>query len=261
MSYETLLVERFADRRLAIVTINRPEAYNALNTQLARDLVSAFAAIADDRSLRCVVLTGVGPKAFCAGADLKERLDMTAEAWLAQHQIFEAAFAALRTFERPLIAAVNGVAAGGGLELALSADFIVASTVARFGQPEVKVGIIPGGGAAQMLPVWVGLGLARELLMTGEMIDAPRALASGLVNSLYDPDDLLPATLEIAARIAANSPAAVRAVKEAVGDALGRPPEEAIERGIKIYNRLVNGADRYEGVRAFSDRRAPDFAD
>lgn len=261
MSYETLIVEQLADRQLAIVTINRPQAYNALNTQLARDLTSAFGALSSDRSLRCVVLTGAGAKAFCAGADLKERSDMTAEAWLTQHKIFETAFAALRTFEKPLIAAVNGVAAGGGLELALGADFIVASTTARFGQPEVKVGIIPGGGAVQMLPVWVGLGLARQLLMTGELIDAQRAVASGLVNSLHAPEDLLPASLEIAGRIAANSPAAVHAVKEAVVDALGRPPDEAIERGIEIYNRLVDGADRYEGIRAFNDRRAPDFSD
>lgn len=258
---ETVLVQPAAGGRIAVVTLNRPDAYNALNTRLAEELVAALERLASERQLRCVVLTGTGTRAFCAGADLKERAGMTADAWFAQHRIFEHAFASLRIFPRPLFAAVNGVAAGGGLELVLNTDFIVASTTARFGQPEVKVGIIPGGGAVQMLSSSVPIGLARELLMTGDLIDAQRALDAGLVNSLHAPEELLPAALALAEKIAANSPAAVRSVKAALADSIGRPLDEALERGLAFYNELVDGADRYEGVDAFNDRRTPDFED
>jgi enoyl-CoA hydratase len=261
VNYETLEIEHVEDGRLAVVTINRPEAYNALNTQLAKDITSAFALLEKSAQLRCAILTGSGPKAFCAGADLKERLDMSGEEWRAQHETFEGAFTSLRTFKAPLIAAVNGVAAGGGLELALNTDFILASTNARFGQPEVKVGLIPGGGALQLLPAYVGLGFARQLLMTGELIDAQRALASGLVNSVHEPLELRSAAVELAAQVAANSPMATRAVKEVVADSHGRPVEEAIDRGLEAYGRLVDGSDRYEGVRAFNERRTPQFSD
>jgi enoyl-CoA hydratase len=257
----TVLVERISDGRVAVATLNRPEAYNALSTQLAKDLVAVFDPLSTDPTLRCVVLTGSGAKAFCAGADLKERADMTTEAWFDQHRVFEAAFDCLRRFPKPLIAAVNGVAAGGGLELALTTDFLVASTTARFGQPEVKVGIIPGGGAVQVLPSLIPMGLARQLLMTGELIDAQRALIAGLVNSLHEPERLLPEAIAIAEQIASNSPAAVRAVKAATVDAIGRPLDDAIERGLEFYNTLVDGLDRFEGVRAFNERRPPAFSD
>jgi enoyl-CoA hydratase len=257
----TVLVDRDAGGRVAVITLKRPDAYNALNTRLAEELVAALEHLGSERELRCVVLTGSGTRAFCAGADLKERAGMTAEAWFTQHRIFEHAFMSLRSFAKPLFAAVNGVAAGGGLELALNTDFIVASTTARFGQPEVKVGIIPGGGAVQMLASSVPIGLARELLMTGDLIDAQRALAAGLANSLHAPEELMPAALALAEKIAANSPAAVRSVKAAVSDAIGRPIDEAVERGLVFYNELVDRPDRYEGVDAFNERRSPDFVD
>lgn len=260
-SESTVLVERACRDRVAKVTLNRPNAYNALNTQLAKDLVTAFDELSADDALRCVVLTGQGRKAFCAGADLKERADMTTGAWFEQHRIFEATFECLRSFSKPLLAAINGVAAGGGLELALNTDFLVASKTARFGQPEVKVGIIPGGGAVQILPSLLPIGLARQLLMTGELIDARRALAAGLVNSLHEPEQLLPAAIGIAEQISSSSPAAVRAVKAATVDALGRPLHEAIERGLDFYDALVDGPDRFEGVRAFNARRPPVFND
>jgi enoyl-CoA hydratase/carnithine racemase len=258
---ELVLVEWFGGGRVAVARLNRPEAHNAMNTRLAEVLIDTFEHFASRSALRCAILTGSGSRAFCAGADLRERSDMAAAAWHAQHRIFERAFAGLRRFEKPLIAAVNGVAAGGGLELALNADFILASTNARFGQPEVRVGIIPGGGAAQLLPACLPSGLARQMLMTGELIDAQRALAAGLANSVHAPDELLPAALDVAERISANSPAAVRSVKAAVADGVGRPLEEAIALGLETYNRLVDGPDRYEGVRAFNERRAPEFAD
>jgi enoyl-CoA hydratase/carnithine racemase len=258
---QTVLVEHTEGGRLATVTLSRPDVHNALNTAMAKELVRVFAELGAEPALRCVILTGSGRKAFCAGADLKQRSGMSAEAWFAQHREFEAAFASLRDFPRPVFTAANGVAAGGGLELALSTDFILSSTTARFGQPEVKVGIIPGGGAAQLLPRYLPVGLARELLMTGDLIDARRALSVGLVNSLHEPDDLLSAAGDLARRISANSPAAVRSVKAVVGDGIGRPLDEAIERGLSVYNELIDAPDRYEGVRAFNERRRPDFRD
>lgn len=257
----TVRLDRISDGRIAVITLNRPDAYNALSTELAQELIETLERLTPEQALRCAILTGSGTRAFCAGADLREREGMTAAAWHAQHAIFELAFNGLRRFAKPLFSAVNGVAAGGGLELALNTDFIISSTTARFGQPEVKVGIIPGGGAVQQLPQHIASGLARQLLMTGELIDAERAHSAGLVNSLHEPHELLPAAFELADRIAANSPSAVRAVKEAAADSIGRPLEEALERGLEIYNRLVDNPDRYEGVRAFNERRAPDFAD
>lgn len=189
-SSRTVLLERPADR-VALVRLHRPEALNALSTRLAEDLIEALGEIGGDRSVRVAILTGSGDRAFCAGADLKERQGMTPEQWHHQHAIFEAAFAALRDFAKPIFAAVNGIAAGGGCELALNTDFMIAAEGARFGQPEVRLGIMPGGGGTQLLPRRVPLGWARQLLESGELIDAETALRIGLVNSLHPPAELL----------------------------------------------------------------------
>jgi enoyl-CoA hydratase/carnithine racemase len=256
-----LLADTFDRGRGAMLTLNRPQVHNALSTSLAKAILGELERLDEQPSLRCVILTGSGTRAFCAGADLKERAGMTADAWRAQHAVFEAVFTRIRRFPKPFIAAVNGVAAGGGFELALNADFIIASTTARFGSPEVRVGIIPGGAAPQLLHRAVPVGLARQMLMTGELIDASCAHAAGLVNSLHEPDQLRAAALELAQRISGNSPAAVRAVKEALAGSLGKPPEDAIIRGLELYNTLVDTPDRYEGVTAFNEGRPPDFAD
>ena len=258
---ERPLAVRPFESGVMILVIHRPDALNALNTELAVVLERTLRELASDRAARVVVLTGSGDRAFCAGADLKERRGMSADQWRTQHDRFEAAFHALRDFPKPVFAAVNGVALGGGCELALNTDFIVASDTARFGQPEVKLGIIPGGGGTQHLPRRMPAGLARQLLMTGESIDADAALRSGLVNSVHAGDALLGEAVRIATAIAANSPAAIREVRSAVraGASLAIGPAMDVE--LDHYARLVDHPDRYEGIAAFNERRAPRFQD
>ena len=256
----TVLIERPV-ARVAVLRLHRPEALNALSTKLAQDIIATTAELAADRSVRVAILTGSGDRAFCAGADLKERQGMTPEQWHDQHVIFENAFAALRRFPKPIFAAVNGIAAGGGSELALNTDFMIAAESARFGQPEVRLGIMPGGGGTQLLPRRIPLGWARQLLMTGELIDAETALRIGLVNSLHAADELLPAAIGTAERIAANSPAALRQLRESVAEGLASQLEAALDIELEHYRRLVDHPDRYEGVSAFNERRPPAFAD
>jgi enoyl-CoA hydratase/carnithine racemase len=258
---ESPLAIRRLDGAVAVLVLNRPDALNALDTELARALITAAADVAADRSVRAVVLTGAGTRAFCAGADLKERRGMTGEQWRAQHDVFEGAFHALRDLGKPVFAAVNGVALGGGCELALNTDFIIAAEGARFGQPEVRLGIIPGGGGTQHLPRRVGPGMARQLLMTGEIIDAATALRAGLVNSVHPADALLDEAVRIARAIAANSPAAVREVRLAVRDGEALGIAEAMEAELVHYGRLVDHPDRHEGIEAFNAKRAPRFED
>jgi enoyl-CoA hydratase len=257
----TVLVDLDAAGRVAVVRLNRPEVRNAMNAELAETLCSRLADLAADRALRVVILTGTGDRAFCAGADLKERAGMTDEQWHAQHKVFEDAFTALRRFPKPIFAAVNGVAAGGGLELALCTDFIVAGDNALLGATEVRLGIIPGGGATQFLPLVVGLGFARRMLVSGEMVDAQRALAVGLVTSVHPAGELLGAATALAESIARNSPSAVRAVRAAVDDGLGVPLEAGVESYLAHYRRLVTLDDRHEGIAAFREKREPVFAD
>jgi enoyl-CoA hydratase len=257
----TVLVERLPDEPIAVVTLNRPEARNAMNTDLAKALIEAFRQVGGDPAVRAIVLTGSGDRAFCAGADLKERHGMTGEQWRAQHEVFEAAFESIRTCPRPVVCAVNGVAAGGGLEIALAADFIIASPNARLGFPETRMGLIPGLGGPQLLPLLVPLGLARQMLMTGELIDAERALAAGLANAVHPLESLVEAAVEIARAIAASSPAAVRAARLAIDEGLSLGIEAGIENALCHYDPLVDHPDRHEGVAAFNERRSPQFRD
>ena len=246
---------------VATLTLNRPAALNALDTPLALALSDALREVASRGEIRVVVLTGSGDRAFCAGADLKERDGMTDAQWAAQHAVFESLHAALRAFAKPVIAAVNGVAVGGGLELAMSCDFIVASEAARFGQPEASRGIMPGCGGTQLLSRLVPRGVATELLLTGRLIDADEALRIGLVTRVLPPGELLPAAVAIAAAIAANSPMGVRQIRRALRLGQDRPLEEALEVELACYRETVTHPDRVEGVRAFVERRTPEFSD
>jgi len=246
---------------IRLLVLNRPETRNALNTAMARGLTERLAELGADRSVRVVVVTGAGDKAFCAGADLKERRGMTPEVWHAQHTVFEAAFAALRDFPRPIFAAVNGVALGGGCEIVLNTDFILCSEGARFGLPEVRLGIMPGGGGTQHLARRVSRGIALQMLLTGEPIDANAALRAGLVNAIHPSGDLLDAALRVAGTIAANSPAAVREVRGAVRDGESLAIEDAIRVELEHYARLVDHPDRYEGIAAWGEKRSPRFED
>ncbi len=255
-SYETLKVTRPAPQ-VALITLSRPEVANAFNTKMATELTHAFLGLA--KVLRCVVLTGAGERAFCAGADLKERDGMADADWAAQHKLFEAMGSAILDAPMPVIAAVNGAAYGGGCEIALLCDFIYASSKARFSLPEVTLGIMPGLGATQTLTRAANARRAKEAIFTGRQFGAEEALAWGVVNRICAPDKLLGEALETARLIAANAPLAVRSVKEAIdaGAPLSLDHAMAVELG--EYNRLFPTKDRVEGVRAWREKRKPSF--
>jgi len=257
---ETLLAEDVAPH-IVKLTLNRPDAMNAMNTQMGLDMRAYFRGFDAGRvpDVRCLIVTGTGPKAFSAGGDLKQRQGMSVEAWRAQLVIFEEAVEALWRFPMPVIAAVNGLALGGGCEIALACDFIVAAEHARFGQPEVKLGIMPGAGGTQRLPRRVGIGRGKELLFTGRIVNAPEALDWGLVNHVVPADKLMEKAMELAGMIAANGPMAVRQAKKSVDRGIELPLAEALDFEIQAYNICVPSEDRHEGVNAFNEKRPPEF--
>ena len=257
MKYETLLVEK-REEHLLLVTLNRPEVMNAHNTQMGKDKLDLWTRLtAEPGAVRCVVLTGAGDRAFCAGGDLKERDGMTDAAWNAQHEIFERAFLALLEVPLPVIAAVNGAAFGGGCEMALSCDFIYAARGARFALPETRLGLIPGVGGTQTLPRAAGERRAKELILTGQAFDAQQGYEWGVVNRVCD--NVLEEALSTAEKISENGPLAVRQAKKAVRYGLQMDLATGIRFSIEAYNQLVGTEDRLEGVRAFNEKRKPKF--
>ncbi len=258
-AYRHLLVEREAGGHVATVVLNRPEQMNALTTAMGEDLIVCFDDLERRSDVRAVVLTGAGERAFCAGGDLKERNEMSDEAWRAQHVIFErAAFRVLRC-PVPVIAAVEGYALAGGCELAVLSDFIVASETAVFGVPETTLGIFPGIGGTQLLPRILGAPLAKELIFTGRRMKAEEARAAGLVNHLVPKGQARARALEVAATIAQNGPIAVRQAKKAIAYGLETDLDTAMILAIEAYNATVVTEDRLEGVRAFNEKRRPNF--
>ena len=257
--YDTLTLDRPLPDVLRI-TLDRPEVLNAMNTRMGQDLLALFDGLcADPATARCLVLTGAGARAFCAGGDLKQRLGMTDAEWQAQHLVFERQIRAMLACPIPLIAAVNGAAFGGGCEMALTADFIYAASTARFALPEVGLGIMPGAGGTQNLPRALGGRRAKEILLTGAPFGAAQALEWGLVNQVCVPEALMAAVLETAGRIAANAPLATRQIKHAVNTGLQMDLCSALMFEIEAYNRLVPTEDRREGVAAFNEKRRPVF--
>jgi enoyl-CoA hydratase/carnithine racemase len=257
--FETITVER-RDDTILLVTLNRPQAANALNTRMGLDLMELFEGLSVDiESLRIAIVTGQGTKAFCAGGDLKQRNGMTNDEWQAQHLIFERMLRAVMACPIPVIAAVNGAAYGGGCEIAAAADFVYASTDARFALTEVTLGIMPGAGGTQNLARAVGERRAKELILSGLPFSAVEAEAWGLVNRVVPPDELMQATLDIAGRIAGNGPIAVRQAKQAIHRGLQMSLADGLAFEIEAYNRLVPTDDRREGVLAFNERRKPNF--
>lgn len=259
-SYETLAVE--APRPgVLVVRLNRPEVANALNTQAWRDIGAVWTALTvDPGEVRCAVFTGAGDRAFCAGGDLKERDGMTDAAWARQHEIIERAYWALMDCPIPVIAAVNGHAYAGGLEMVLACDFAYAVRGARFALTEVTLGIMPGAGGTQNLPRAVGERRAKEIILTGRPFTADEAEAWGVVNRLCaGPAELMEAALDTAERIAANAPLSVRQAKKAMHYGLQMDLRTGFRFEIEAYNRLVGTEDRLEGVRAFNERRKPVF--
>jgi enoyl-CoA hydratase/carnithine racemase len=258
-TFETITVERPA-KHLMLVTLNRPDRANAFNTRMAEELIAVWRDLsAATDEVRVVVLTGAGGRAFCAGADLKERQGMSEDDWRHQHEKFETMAAAIMTSPVPVIAAVNGAAMGGGLELALACDFAYAVPHARFAFTEVTLGIIPGIGGTQNLPRAAGLRRAKELLMTGRAFTGEEALEWGIVNRLCEPAELLADALKTAERIAANAPLAVAAARRATSEGQGKPLAAALALELDCYNALVDTEDRHEGIAAFNEKRAPRF--
>jgi enoyl-CoA hydratase/carnithine racemase len=258
-SFDTLEIARSADGYVVTVALHRPDALNAMNTAMGKDLLRCFDEFTWDTTTRAVVFTGSGERAFCVGGDLKEREGMTDEAWRAQHLIFEQAAARVLHCPVPVIAAVEGFAMGGGCELAVLSDMIVASESAVFAVPEVTRGIFPGIGGTQLLPRIVGAPLAKEMIFTGRRVAADEAKAIGLVNHLVPKGQAKTKALEIASTIAENGPIAVRQAKKAVNWGRETDLETAMALAIEAYNNTVTTEDRLEGVRAFNEKRKPQF--
>ena len=238
---------------IAIVTINRPEALNALNSSVLDELSDVFDAI-DQDVVRCVILTGAGPKSFVAGADIGEMSTLTEEEGVAFGKKGNDVFRKIETFPIPVIAAVNGFALGGGNELALSCDIRLCSENAMFGQPEVGLGITPGFGGTQRLARVINPGKAKELIYSAKNIKAPEALALGLVNAVYPLEDLLGEAEKLAKKIAANAPIAVRACKKAINDGLQVGMDEAIVIEEKLFGSCFASQDQKDGMAAFLNK-------
>jgi len=257
--FETLQVQS-PEFHILVVTLNRPAASNALNTQMGLDMLELFGGFyVDQQDIRCIILTGAGSKAFCAGGDLKQRNDMTEESWQNQHAVFEKMTLAMADCPIPIIAALNGAAFGGGLEMALSADFIYAARSARLAQTETRLGIMPGAGGTQNLPRACGVRRAKEIIFTGEPFTAEQGFEWGIVNRVCDDEMLMQEALATARKIAGNASIAVRQAKKSIGIATQTDLKTGYSFEIEAYNRMVPTEDRLEGVRAFNEKRKPDF--
>lgn len=258
--FTTLQITELSDHILR-VALNRLEASNAFNTQMAHELTRVFEDIAlSTADHRVVILTGCGERAFCAGGDLKERNGMSDEQWQKQHVVFERMARAVINCPVPVIGAVNGAAYGGGCELVASLDFVYAVEHAKFAQTETRLGIIPGIGGTQTLARAVGERRAKELILSGKVFSAKEAMEWGLVNALFGTvDELNTAVFEIAHRIASNAPLAVIQAKQSIHHGLQMSLFDGMAFEIQAYNRLVSTHDRLEGVSAFNEKREPVF--
>lgn len=256
---QSVLLNVDGESHIATLTLNRPEALNAISRELAADLLAVCDALTGRDDVWAVIVTGAGERAFCAGADLKERRLLAPEERAAHTAAIEAAAEALAALPMPTVAAVRGFALAGGAELAIACDLRVAAVDATFGFPEVKIGIFPGAGGALRLPRILGGGAARDLLFTGRRVTAGEALRLGLVNRLVPAESVLEAATELAVSIAANAPLAVRAVKRAVEASHGRSPADA-RRAVTALRAALDTTDDYEeGLAAFAERRSPRF--
>jgi enoyl-CoA hydratase len=254
MSYETLLIER--RDRVALVTLNRPQALNALNSTVMRELGQLLAELQADAGIGAVVLTG-SEKAFAAGADIKEMQSLDfVDAYTGG---FIGGWDDIAGFRKPIIAAVSGFALGGGCELAMMCDFIIASKTAKFGQPEITLGIIPGMGGSQRLTRAVGKAKSMDLCLTGRMMDATEAESAGLVARVVEPERLLDEALEAAAKIASFSLLSVMMAKEAVNRAFEQTLAEGLRFERRLFHSLFATEDQKEGMAAFVEKRKPAF--
>ncbi len=253
-------IDLTVDDNIATLVLNRPQAMNSVDPEMKRQLFDACARIRDDDQIRVAIVTGAGTKAFCTGSDLKKT--MPTDETFAQQTFGKASSDALVSgfdFDKPLIAAVNGYAIGGGMEIALACDIRIASEHAQFGLSEVKVGSLPGSGGTQRLPRMIALSDAMMMLLTGDRVDAQEAYRIGLVSKVVPAADLMPAAIEIAKKIAANAPLSVRAVKRLVRRGLDLPLAHALELERYTFGLLFASEDRIEGRKAFAEKRKPEF--
>jgi enoyl-CoA hydratase len=256
MELETLRLE-VADG-VATLTVDRPEKRNALNRQVRHEIMDTLAALEPDGEARVVVITGAGEKAFIAGADIGEFAGRSAQEQRAAMEE-PRVFTAVADFPKPVIASINGYALGGGCELALACDLRIAARSARLGQPEVRLGLLPGGGGTQRLPRLVGLGRAMRLILTGELIDAEEAERIGLVDLLVEDGELRDRTRELAGTMAAYSPVALKLIKQAVRTSAELPLTAGLGRERDLFVTAFASQDGREGVRAFMEKRTPEF--
>jgi len=257
MSYENILFDK--KDRIATITFNRPKVLNALNRKTVEELESALLDVRGDTSVRVVILTGAGEKAFVAGADIGELAEQTPVGGKEFSLYGQGVFHLLETIGKPSICAINGFALGGGCELALCCSIRMASRTARLGQPEVKLGILPGYGGSQRLARLCGKGMAHELCLTGEMISADEALRIGLVNHVYEPAELLPAAQAMAGKIIANAPVAVKFTMEAIERGTEMPLAEGLFLEATLFGVACATEDMREGTRAFLEKRPAAF--
>jgi len=253
-TYTTILTETRG--RVGLVTLNRPEAMNALNFTLTRELMDALEAFDNDDAVGAMVITG-NQKAFAAGADIKEMADKSAEEMFGKDPI--ASFGRIRAIRKPVIAAVSGWALGGGCEIALSCDMIVASESAKFGQPEITIGVIPGAGGTQRLPRAIGKAIAMEMVLNNRTLSAQEALQFGLVNRVVPVEAYLDEALKLAGEVAARAPVAVRAAKKMVNQAYERFLGDSLLEEKKEFYNLFTTEDQKEGMRAFAEKRKPEW--
>jgi enoyl-CoA hydratase/carnithine racemase len=247
------------DGRVARITLDRPESLNAISGAMAGELTSKFHEATEDDNVWVVVLGAAGEKAFCVGADLKERAGFSVDDFHRNRKQVRGMFEALRAVPQPVIASVFGFALGGGFELALSCDLVVAADGTKLGLPEARVGLLPAGGGTQLLTRKAGLSRAKEMIYTGRRFDASEAHALGIVQHVVPREELEGATSELAREICRSSPVAVRAAKAATDAALGVPIEEGIEIEHRAWETVIGSADRSEGIAAFNEKRDPQW--
>jgi enoyl-CoA hydratase len=261
MSYKflTLTVEPDTQDTVGRLTINRPESLNALNKALMEELHQAVEEMNSRPNLRCVIFTGAGEKAFVAGADIKEMQSYTREQAHGMAEGGQRVFQAIEDSRVATIAAVNGFALGGGLELAMACDFMVASEAARFGLPEVTLGLIPGYGGTQRLPRYVGKALARMITFTGDIYSAKQGYDWGLFAQVVPPAELMPACLKLAKNIASRSPAAIRLAKDAINEGFNFTQAEGLALEAEQFAKTFTTQDHNEGIAAFLAKRKPQF--
>jgi enoyl-CoA hydratase len=255
VNYETLLCE--VKDQVARVTLNRPKVLHALNAQVFDELEAVFSSLATDPAVRVILLTGSGEKAFAAGADINELAGTDPVAGEAKARRGQAVFRLIETCGKPVIACINGFALGGGCELALACTLRIASTNARLGQPEVKIGIIPGYGGTQRLPRLIGKGAALKMILTAEMVSAAEALRLGLVDEVVAPDQLLPRAEQLAQTIAGMAPLAVRDSIRAVNSGYDLPLASGLELEASLFGLACSTSDKREGAQAFLEKRTP----